>query len=191
MAFDAEVQGLRAAEGGKGGLCGPGVVEQPKKRRDAKTIEALGPREPLRKPPTKGAAGDHRAVEAIATWHAGVAAPVVIEEEPEAEAPAPADKPQTMAEKLAEIKKVRLRRNTRSGTGRRLPRRLRTRRRSSGTGSIFAMVRTSMDFWITRRSFGHVGDDFNAGQPLPFPTGIDGDADDEALDGGEDLASDR
>ena len=79
-------------------------------KRDAMQdlIEALGRPEPLRKPPIKGMQrATIDAVEAIATWHAGeVAAPVVIEEEPEAEAPAPADKgPQTMAEKLAEIKK--------------------------------------------------------------------------------------
>ena len=109
---------------------------------------------------------------AIATWHAGeVAAPVVIEEEPEAEAPAPADKgPQTMAEKLAEIKKRAAEAEYAAAIGHHLPRRRRIRRRSSGTGSISILcVRTSMDFLDHSPEFrAHVGgDDFPIrGQPV-------------------------
>ena len=140
MAFDAErLKVFKQLKVVRKVCADPESLNSQKRDAMQDLIEALGPPEPLRKPPIKGMQrATIDAVEAIATWHAGeVAAPVVIEEEPEAEAPAPADKgPQTMAEKLAEIKKRAAEAEYAVRTGRRRPHRHQTRRRSSGTGSI-------------------------------------------------------
>ena len=198
MAFDAErLKVFEQLKVVRAVCADPESLNSQKRDAMQDLIEALGPPEPLRKPPIKGMQrATIDAVEAIATWHAGeVAAPVVIEEEPEAEAPAPADKgPQTMAEKLAEIKKraaeaeYAVRNRTPPPTPPPDPPPF------LWNGVDFLLcVRTSMDFLDHSPEFrAHVGDDFPMrDNPFMLPTGIDGDADDEgASDGGEDLASD-
>lgn len=200
MAFDAER--LKVFEQLKVvvRLCAdPEALNASKRDAFADLIEALGPPAPLRRPPILGMQrATIDAVEAIAAWHAGeVPEPVVFEEEEEeeVEAPAPAaSAPQTMSEKLAEIKRraAAAEHAVRTRTPPPTPPPDPPPFLWNGVDFLLCL-RGALDFLAHAPDLrAHVGDEFPLrDNPFMRPTGLDGEIEDGgASDGGEDLGSD-